>query len=96
MVVILEIYENKKTRALIGCSPEELIKHIESKWTAGMSWDNYGRASINNNTWQIDHIKPCSKFNLLDEAEQMECFNYKNLQPMWAIDNIIKSDNYNE
>ena len=53
----------------------------------GMSWSNYGE-------WHIDHIKPCSLFNLELEEEQLECFNYKNLQPLWAIDNIKKGNKY--
>ena len=38
----------------------------------------------------IDHIKPCASFDLTDPAQQKECFNYKNLQPLWAFDNISK------
>ena len=41
---------------------------------------------------EIDHIKPCSSFNLLDESEQLKCFNYKNLQPLWAHENLSKGD----
>ena len=48
-----------------------------------MTWKNYGE-------WHIDHIKPCSKFNLTDEEEQKKCFNYKNLQPLWASENTSK------
>ena len=51
----------------------------------GMTWDNYGE-------WHIDHIKPCSSFNMLIEEERKRCFHYTNLQPLWAIDNIKKSD----
>ena len=42
--------------------------------------------------WHIDHIKPVSKFNLLDLKQQKRCFNYKNLQPLWAKENFLKSD----
>ena len=31
-------------------------------------------------------------FDLSIKEEQLECFNWKNLQPLWAKDNIIKSD----
>ena len=50
-----------------------------------MSWDNYGQ-------WHIDHIRPCSGFNLLDPIEQRVCFHYTNLQPLWAGDNLKKSN----
>lgn len=52
-----------------------------------MSWENYGE-------WHIDHIKPCSSFDLSDPKQQKECFNYTNLQPLWAIDNLKKSYKY--
>ena len=77
----------QKTMSLIGCDINFLKKYIESKFKDGMSWDNYGK-----NGWEIDHIIPCSKFNLTNEKDQLECFNYKNLQPLWKIDNIIKSN----
>ena len=54
-----------------------------------MSWKNHGL-----NGWHIDHIKPVSKYNLLDPEEQKKCFHYTNLQPLWAIENIRKSNKY--
>lgn len=54
-----------------------------------MSWSNYGK-------WHIDHIIPCAAFDLSDEFEQRACFHYSNLQPLWAYDNIGKSDKYDE
>lgn len=81
------IEKSKKTRALIGCSIEELKQHLENQFKDGMSWENYGE-------WHVDHIRPCSTFNLLNESEMRECFNYKNLQPLWAEENLLKSDKY--
>ena len=54
-----------------------------------MTWENYGLE-----TWHLDHIKPVSKFNLLDVDEQKKCFHYTNLQPLWAKDNIKKSNKF--
>jgi hypothetical protein len=76
-------FSGKPSLSLVGCSIEFLKKHLESKWTDGMSWENYGK-------WHIDHILPCSSFNLTIPAKQEECFNWKNLQPLWAKDNIKK------
>lgn len=70
---------------LVGCSPEFLIKYLESKFTKGMSWDNYGFRG-----WHIDHIKPCASFNLFDDIEVKKCFHYSNLQPLWMKDNMSK------
>ena len=69
-----------KTMELTGCSRDDLIKHLESKFTEGMTWENYGE-------W---HIRPCASFNLEDPDEQKKCFQWTNLQPLWAIDNIRK------
>jgi hypothetical protein len=70
----------------IGCSSEELKAHIESLWVEGMTWDNYGRHG-----WHIDHVRPVSSFS----AEEWEQINhYTNLQPLWAEDNLSKSDKY--
>ncbi len=74
---------------LFGCSAEVLKKHLEAQFTDGMSWDNYGTHG-----WHIDHIKPCASFDLTVDEEQKKCFNYSNLQPLWAEDNIRKSDKY--
>ena len=41
---------------------------------------------------KLDHIKPVSSFNLNNEDELQECFNYKNLQPLWREDNRRKSN----
>ena len=57
---------------LIGCDIEYLKVYISEKFQEGMSWDNYG-------TWHLDHIKPCSSFDLSIREEQLKCFNYKNL-----------------
>jgi len=58
-----------------------------SLFLENMSWDNYGN-------WHIDHIIPISSFNLENVEEQKICFNYKNTQPLWAIDNLKKSNKH--
>ena len=74
-------------KALVGCSREELKAHLERRFKPGMSWENYGV-----NGWEIDHLKPCISFDLLDHHQQRLCFHYSNLRPMWAKDNRAKSD----
>ena len=71
------------TFELTGCSITFLKGYLEAKFIDGMTWENHGE-------WHIDHIKPCCSFNLLDEEEQKICFHYKNLQPLWGVDNLIK------
>lgn len=75
-----------KIEDLIGCSKDFLKKHIEKQFKSGMSWENHNKTG-----WHIDHIKPCCKFDLQNDIELKECFNYRNLQPLWAIDNLRKN-----
>lgn len=79
--------KSARTMELIGCSIEFLKKHLEKQFTEGMSWDNYGR-----NGWVIDHIVPCALFDLTKDYQQKSCFNWQNLQPLWAEDNKKKGD----
>lgn len=81
--------KNKKTLELTGCDINTLKKHLESKFKENMSWENYGLKG-----WHIDHIKPCSSFNLIDEEEQRKCFHYTNLQPLWWWENLSKGCKY--
>lgn len=81
------VVKEHPTMKYTGCSLEGLRRHLESRFTEVMSWNNYGQ-----NGWHIDHILPCAAFDLTKEEHQMVCFNYRNLQPLWHTDNIEKSD----
>lgn len=83
-------HKSGRTMELVGCTVDFLKKYIESKFTKGMTWDNYGRKG-----WSMDHIKPCASFNLIDHREQKICFHYTNLQPLLEPDNVRKSSWYN-
>jgi len=76
-------YKSAKTMKLIGCSIEYLKLYLQNQFKEGMTWKNYGQ-------WHIDHIKPCCSFNLSKKNEQYKCFNFKNLQPLWAWENYHK------
>lgn len=77
----------KSAIKLLGCSIETFMDYLESKFEPGMSWENHGRYP----GWQIDHIIPCSLFDLTKAEHQKRCFAFHNLQPLWAADNIRKS-----
>lgn len=81
--------KSKRTMDLLGCTINELKQHLEDQFQPEMTWNNYGK-------WHIDHIKPCSLFDMTKESEQKKCFNYKNLQPLWAEDNLKKYNKMEE
>ena len=81
--------KSKSSLILLGCSIEEFRFHIESQFMKGMEWSNHGYYG-----WHIDHIKPCSAFDLTDPAQQAACFHYSNMQPLWWRDNFRKSNSY--
>jgi len=84
-IAIKNKYKNGSAVRDLGCSGEEAYNYIESLFTEGMNWDNYG-------LWHIDHIKPLSSFNLEDKEQFLKAVNYNNLQPLWAEDNLKKHD----
>ena len=88
--------KSERTMKLIGCTVEQLKSHLEKQFTKGMTWKNYGNGwhGKGMTEWHVDHIKPCASFDLSKKSEQFKCFNYKNLQPLWATENRIKSDKY--
>jgi len=65
---------------LIGCTPTFLHDYIVSMFTPEMTWENI----------HVDHIRPCASFDLTDPMQQKLCFNYRNLQPLLAMDNMHK------
>jgi len=81
--------KSSQTLELLGCTIPELREHLETKFQTGMSWDNYGIKG-----WHVDHIRPCSSYNLSDPDQQRECFNHTNLQPLWATENLEKGDRF--
>jgi len=79
--------KSKHTIELLGCDIDYFKIHLENKFVDGMTWKNYGPRG-----WHVDHIIPCTYFNLNNIDEQKKCFHYTNLQPLWWRDNIIKGN----
>lgn len=78
-----KLTKRNTTINLIGCTPDELKKYIEQKFTKEMSWENQG-------LWHIDHIIPLSSAK--NEEDLFKLCHYTNLQPLWAKDNLAKSN----
>ena len=81
--------KNTKTQILLGTNYKTARAHIESLFQPGMTWENHG---IGWDKWHIDHIIPCSAFDLKCPVQQLACCHYKNLQPLWQKDNYEKRD----
>jgi hypothetical protein len=73
------------TTELVGCSIEQLKKHIEQQFQPNMNWNNWSQYG-----WHLDHIKPLSSANTVEEMKSL-C-HYTNLQPLWWTDNLSKRD----
>jgi hypothetical protein len=83
--------KSKSTLQLIDCSEMKLKYHMEKQFSEHMTWENKGMKG-----WHVDHRVPCNAFDLSNPLHQRVCFWYKNLQPLWAKDNIRKKDKYKE
>lgn len=77
----------KNILEIVGCTTEELITYFKSLFTVGMTWEKFKDGDIH-----VDHIIPCSKFDLSLPEAQAVCFHYTNLQPLWKPDDIRKSN----
>ena len=77
--------KSASTLKLLG-GLEAARTHIESLWTAGMTWANNSAEG-----WQVDHVKAICLFDLSDPNQQRECFHYSNLQPLWREDHNAKT-----
>ena len=71
---------------MLGVDWEVCKAHIERQFTKGMNWSNYGE-------FHIDHIIPLASAKT--EQELKKLCHYSNLQPLWAVDNLIKSAKIN-
>ena len=73
---------------------EDLREHLESQFEPWMSWDNWGQATADGRTWNIDHIYPHSKlpYDSMEHPNFKKCWALDNLRPLCAIENIKKSN----
>lgn len=77
-----------RTHEYLGCTFDYFRRYIEVRFEHGMTWDNYG------DRWELDHIIPCVSWDLTNLFENLCCWNYRNIQPLWKIENRVKKDNF--
>ena len=78
------IDKKNKTFDIVGCTPQQLRKYIEKQFEDGMCWEKMGKHI------HIDHIIPLSSAKT--EEEVYKLCHYTNLQPLWATENLKKSN----
>jgi hypothetical protein len=81
--------KSKSTVEIIGCSYETLLSHLESTWER-----NYPGQLLDWKQVHIDHVVPLASAKTEEEVYKLHHFS--NLQLLTAVDNIRKSDNYEQ
>jgi hypothetical protein len=76
-------HKNSKTVDILGCGIEDFKSYIQSKFKKGMSFDNSGK-------WHLDHIIPLATANTEEDVIRLN--HYTNFQPLWAEENLKKSN----
>jgi hypothetical protein len=88
---IREVFKSKRSAvSVFGCSKKEFEIHIQSQFTEGMHWNNYGTF------WHIDHIIPISHFDPYNEDHKRLANHWTNLRPLEAIANIRRGNRMKE
>lgn len=77
--------EYNKWQNFVNFTLDELVAHLESQFVKEMTWENYGTF------WEVDHVKPKSKCDTLQEAWQLS-----NLQPLTITQNRQKYNKWND
>lgn len=75
--------KKETAQQLLGCTRPELMCHLESTFTAGMSWDRLDEI-------EIDHIRPKCSFDMCKLEDRKACWHFTNLRCLWAKDNRAK------
>ncbi len=80
-----KLTKSDRTHKLLGYTAEEFRIHIERQFLKGMEWSNHGE-------WHIDHIVSVAEYVRRGETDPAIVNCLTNLRPIWAKDNIRKSD----
>jgi len=75
--------KKSRTHEILGCSFDFFKNHIEQRFQEGMTWENKSE-------WHLDHIIPISSAK--SEEDVIKLNHYSNFQPLWAQQNLLKSN----
>ncbi len=86
IAALLRSVLTKKTTTMnyIGCNIQFLREWFEYNFTEDMNWNNYG------SYWSIDHVIPICNFDLTNENDKLQCWNWSNMVPVPVIFNSSK------
>ena len=76
--------KNSRTAEILGCDFYFFRDYLEAQFAYGMTWENQG------SVWHLDHIIPIS--SALTEERIIELNHFSNFQPLFAEDNLEKSN----
>jgi len=85
---------SEKTKSILeitGCDLDFFKKWIEYQYklitnNETIDWEDFKQ------NYHMDHLMPCSSFNLTDIEEQKKCFHWKNIQILTKENNLKKSN----
>ena len=90
-------------RSRINKALKGKTKSFHTKEILGIDIENYKKwllfqmtPEMNFNNIHIDHVKPISSFDISNDNELLEAFNWRNTQPLLKQDNLRKSAKFNE
>ena len=82
-----EIKSGKNYLEYLGCDVSYLKKWFEFNFSIDeFEWEGHG------DRWEIDHVTPCSTFNMNNKEEVYKCFNWQNTKPVNKSFNRKKSN----
>lgn len=81
-----KFYTGEKSLEMVGINLDDFKVWMENNFTVDMSWENHG------NYWHIDHVVPCSWFDLTDKDECKICFHWSNMRPLEGSKNMSRQD----
>lgn len=84
---VLKRYKADTFCTLLSCTKYQLLVWLKSQLYDDLTLDNYGEY------WHVDHVIPVDFFDITNNVQQRICFNWSNLRPLKAKDNLTKTSN---
>lgn len=83
---LLEFIKKGTRSKVVSCNRDFFIKWLQFNFKEDMNMENRG------DIWCIDHVLPCSYFNLENDEEEKKCFHWTNLRPLYVKDNLKRQN----